>query len=478
MKKIVITFLIFVFINNFCLIAQVTVQNNGIAYISTSPDIFFINGSFTNSSGAAFTNNGSVYINGNLTNGQAAMAAGTGTLYLNGTAAQTVAGTQTFKTYNLVSNNTSGITLNNNLSASGVHTYTAGNITTSVTPNYMIYESGSSYSGDNDSKHVIGWVKKLGSTDFIFPVGNGTYERTIALTNLTAGSEFDSRYYDGPTPNRFALFSPLVLVDGNEYWQVNKISGANARVVMNWDNSKVAVPQVLTSNIRAAYYNNSFWASIGGSGTGDVATTGSVTSNSVSAFNNIFTLSSTAFVLPLSIISFTGNKSGNYNALNWTIANEVNILHYELERSNDAINFTTINIQNAKNNSSNQLYSYDDVAALQNKVYYRLKCVDNNGQLKYSGIVVITPLQNDRKGFYVVKNPVQDNVDMYVSDNLKGKYNFTIANSAGQIVQSGVIDIKYAGIHSIKLQTYLSAGVYMLQLRNDDNILQKSILKE
>ena len=123
--------------------AQVNMQNTGTLYISGSPDILYINGSLTNTSAASLTNNGSLYVLQNLANDQAAMAAGTGTLYLNGTATQTVSGAQLFKTNNLVTNNTAGFTLNNDLSVSGVHTFTAGVITTSATPNYLMYEAGS-----------------------------------------------------------------------------------------------------------------------------------------------------------------------------------------------------------------------------------------------------------------------------------------------------------------------------------------------
>ncbi len=480
MKNIAIAFFIFIllFIINFCLMAQVNVKNNGIAYISGTPDILFINGSFTNASGAAFTNNGNFYVKQDIANDQAAMAAGTGILYLNGTSTQTISGTQTFKTFDLVTNNTAGFTLNNNLSSSGTHTYTAGLITTSATPKYMIYESGSTYTGNNDSRHVNGWVKKIGGTDFAFPVGNATYQRTIDLTSLTASSEFDAKYFDGPSPNNTSLSPPLVLVDVDEYWTINKISGGSAIVTMNWDNSKVPVPQVLTSNIRAAYYNNIFWASIGGSGTGNVATTGSVTSNSVSAFDNAFTLGSTAFVLPLSIVNFTGIRVSNYNKLNWVIENEANVLHYELERSTNAVNFTTINIQKAKNNNSTSLYSFNDVAPMQNKVFYRLRCTDINRQIKYSDIVVISSLQDVSKDFYVIKNPVADKIDIYAGDIIKGIYNYTIVNNAGQVVQSGTLDIKYSGIHTIKLKAYLPSGIYMVVVRNAANILQKNILKE
>src|SRR6266487_5745603 len=183
MKKI-FSFLLFF---SFCIIsiAQTAVTNAGTLYISTSSDILHITGDFTNNSGSALTNNGNLYVKQNLSNGQSAMAVGTGTLYLNGTSAQTVSGSQPFKTYNFVSNNSSGITLNNNLSVSGTHTFTSGLITTSATPNYLIYETGSSYSGNGDTKHVNGWVKKSGNTNFTFPVGDNTYERNIAL-NISA----------------------------------------------------------------------------------------------------------------------------------------------------------------------------------------------------------------------------------------------------------------------------------------------------
>src|SRR6185369_16790292 len=134
--------------------AQSDLQNNGTLYISTSSDILYINGAFTNAAAGALTNNGSLYVRQNLSNAQASMAIGTGTLYLNGTSAQSIAGAQVFKNFNLVTNNSAGITLNNNLDVSGTRTFTSGVITTSATPNYLVYEAGSSYTGDGNTRHV------------------------------------------------------------------------------------------------------------------------------------------------------------------------------------------------------------------------------------------------------------------------------------------------------------------------------------
>src|SRR6266536_5482461 len=89
--------------------AQVDLKNTGILYASSSSDILFINGNFTNSSTAALTNNGSLYVKQDLSNDQSSMAIGTGTLILNGTSAKSVNGSQKFKTYKLKTNNSSGI---------------------------------------------------------------------------------------------------------------------------------------------------------------------------------------------------------------------------------------------------------------------------------------------------------------------------------------------------------------------------------
>ena len=474
MKTIIASCLILLFHNS--LKAQVNVQNTGTLYIASATDTFFVAASFTNSSGAALTNNGAFYVKQDISNGQSSMAAGTGTLYLNGSSAQEINGTQTFKTYNLVTNNAAGITLNNNLSVNGSHTYTAGMITTSATPNYMIYEAGSSYTGSSDSRHVNGWVKKIGSTNFTFPVGNTIYERPVALTNLTASAEFDIQY-SRSTPNRISVYNPLVYVDSAEYWTINKISGSAAQVAMNWNNSKVPFPNLMVTDIRAANYDGTFWRSIGGSATGSALTTGSITSPAVSAFNRNFTFGSIAYTLPVKIISFTAGRMNDYTRLNWTTSSELNVAHYELQRSDDGINFYTINTQAPFNRNSTEFYGYNDWKVLNGTVFYRLKITDLGTQINYSHIVTVTANTTD-KTFYVVTNPVDIRIELYAGAAIKGLYTYSITNTGGQVIQSGILDIKNAGIYSIYLKPLFAAGAYILVVQNEATQLQKMIIKK
>jgi hypothetical protein len=456
---------------------QVNLYNTGILFVSSATDTIFINGNLTNTSVAALSNSGKLYLKQNLINDQASMATGTGTLFLNGSSTQTVSGTNVFKTFNLVTNNAAGITLNNNLSISGTHTYTAGMITTSATPNYVIYEAGSSYTGSSDTCHVNGWVKKSGNTNFIFPVGNATYERPIALTNLTASGEFNVKHNRLLTPNRLFIYNPLVYVDTAEYWTIDKISGASAQVAMNWDNNKIDFPNFMLSDVRATSYDGTFWRSIGGTPTGDPSTTGNVTSSGISAFNRNFTFGSISFVLPVKIISFTAELVNEHTKLNWTIGNELNVASYELQRSDDGINFYSIYSHLPFNLNNTALYKYDDSKFLSGTTFYRLKIYNQSTQINYSHIVAVSA-NSTGKSFYVITNPVDVSIDLYAGASVKGQYNYSITNTSGQVVQSGRLDVKSAGYYSIYIKPAIAAGAYMLVVQNETNRLQKMIIKK
>jgi len=476
-KNILITGIIFLMIS-ISVSAQLDVKNSGVIYISSATDTFYIPGALTNASGSAFTNNGVVLVKKDITNDQASMTAGTGKLILNGSSVQTVSGSQTFKTYNLITNNAAGITLNNNLSVAGIHTYTAGMITTSATPNYMIYEAGSSYTGSSDTRHVNGWVKKIGNTNFTFPVGTAIYERSIALTNLTATGEFNIRHNPAVTPNRLSTYNPLVYIDTSEYWTINRVSGtAAAQIVMNWDNSKIRFPNLMLADIRVANYDGTFWRSIGGSATGSALTTGNITSPSVSAFNRNFTFGSIAYTLPVKIISFTAGRTNDYTKLNWTIGSELNVARYELQRSDDGISFYTIYTQLPFNRNGTEFYAYDDKKYVSGTAFYRLKIIDLSTQINYSPVVTVSANASGKE-FYVVTNPVDVAITLYAGSAIKGLYNYTIVNTAGQLMQAGTVDIKNAGTYSIYLKTTITPGAYVLVVQNETNRLQKMIIKK
>lgn len=453
-------------------IAQDSVQNNGPFQIHSGGTVSGF-GHFVNMTGSQFINGGALTLKRNLVNEEVAMSAGTGVLILNGSLQQRIYGTQLFKTFDLNTDNTAGIVLNNDLSVSGTHTFTTGLLSTAVTPNYLIYESGAGYTGDNDSKHVNGWVRKNGADDFSFPVGDGVYERKAGLTSLSGISVFDCRYIK-PTFNIYNLMSPLVQVKENEYWQINKQSGGTARITLNWDHSRVAMNHVLVNEILVAYYTSGQWTSVGGTASGNVLTTGSITSNSIANFGS-HTLGYTNFPLPLRLIRFTGVRNNGISLLNWHTDNESNVAGFNLERSFNGVVYSSVGQISAKNSGNPEEYRFPDQISYSGNAYYRLKITDLGGKSSYSPVVVLSEAMEGADAFSIL-NPAQSEIKLLAKSGINGQFKYRLLNMAGQLFQEGSFQVTSGETLSIPLNQYVVPGIYQLEIKSNKSIQLAKLL--
>lgn len=472
MKK---NFLLIISVNMYiALTAQQPVRNNGSLQLHAGAS-FTSFGDFTNSSAASLLNDGTISVKGNLTNDQAAMSAGTGVLQLNGSSAQSVNGSAMMKTYNLVTNNTAGITLNNDLSISGTHTFTAGLVHSSSTPNYLVYEAGAGHTGSTDNRHMTGWVKKNGSDDFIFPVGDNSYLRDAAISSLSASSVFNCHYYT-PSQNNYNLASPLVKVKGNEYWDIEKVSGGNAQVTLNWDHAKVPMDNILLTDIRVGHFYSGNWNNEGGSASGNVTTTGSVTSNAISSFSP-FTIGYISFPIPLKLVSFTGWRKSGITYLHWVSENEQDVSHFSVERSFDGNVFNSIAAVPARNRGIRELYSLNDPASFTGMAYYRLKNIDNDGKFSYSRVILVSE-QSANGPAFLVQNPVQTAITVYNKTAPAGVYEYRLFSTNGQQVVRGVVSLSGNGACIIRLPMMIPHGIYTLDLQSSQIHYSQQILVE
>jgi len=437
--------------------AQDSLRNTGNLYIHSGAQVNGF-GNFTNTAGSQFVNAGNLYLQKNLINDEVMMASGSGTLFLNGSSLQVVAGSQPFKTYHLTTNNTAGVLLNNDLSISGAHTFSAGLITVSSTPNYLVYESGATYIGDNDTRHVNGWVRKNGSDDFSFPVGDGIYERKVALSSLSASSAFTCHYYK-PTFSIFNLMSPLVQVKENEYWQINKLFGGTARITLNWDHSRVAMNHVLVSEILVAYFNISYWNSLGGTAAGNVLTTGQITSAPVTNFGS-HTFGYTNFPLPLTLTSFSGVRQNSVSRLKWLTENEAGIGYFIIERSFDGVTFSSVGQLNARESGNSEQYTFSDNIAFNGQAFYRLRIVERDGKWSYSDVVVLSDI--NASDMLTIVNPVHSQIQIQNRSGKSQNFDFRIFSLSGQSFQTGSISMAGFGGTEIPLTQPYSKGVYQI----------------
>ena len=96
--------------------------------------------------------------------------------------------------------------------------------------------------------------------------------------------------------------------------------------------------------------------------------------------------------LPVELVSFTANVSGDVVVLNWTTATEVNNYGFDVQRAVSGTDvWTTLGFVNGHGNSNSPKdYSFVDVTKSGGAVSYRLKQIDIDGSFKYSNEVELS----------------------------------------------------------------------------------------
>jgi len=119
-------------------------------------------------------------------------------------------------------------------------------------------------------------------------------------------------------------------------------------------------------------------------------------------------------VVPLIIVNYQLSIINEGVVNKWTTANEINVSHFNVQRSSNGIEFYTINKVNAKNKSYNE-YSFTDLQPLNGRSYYRIEAVDKDGKITYSKTLQIT-LNNKPETLNIYPNPTNNDVKVKGKD--------------------------------------------------------------
>lgn len=173
--------------------------------------------------------------------------------------------------------------------------------------------------------------------------------------------------------------------------------------------------------------------------------------------------------LPVELVSFTANQTGNSVNLKWNTATEQNNLGFDVERSSDRLNWNTITFVSGNGNSnSTKEYSYLDNSITANgNYYYRLKQKDISGGYKYSDIIelaYISPETFNLEQNY--PNPFNPSTKIKYSLPFESSIKVTIYNSLGELVKTLLNNVETAGSHEITFNASgLSSGIYICTLQ-------------
>ncbi len=156
----------------------------------------------------------------------------------------------------------------------------------------------------------------------------------------------------------------------------------------------------------------------------------------------------------------------------WTTANEVNVSHFNIQRSTNGTDFFTIGTMAAKNSSTNHYEFLDNLLPTANepKLYYRIQSIDKDGKVQYSLIRQINT-KGLTPSFVIYPNPAKDYINIVAQDDMK---EIRIINQGAQTVKQVVVSAKQATI-PIKQWT---KGTYIIQitLANGKTIAEKVVV--
>ena len=181
-------------------------------------------------------------------------------------------------------------------------------------------------------------------------------------------------------------------------------------------------------------------------------------------------------VLTLSVdmTKFTVHKDKNTAVLDWSTASEKNNASYNIERSGDGINFSSVgSIKGNGNSVVFRNYTFTDVNPISGMNYYRLKLIDNNGGIEYSKILsmdITKFLTHITVSPQPVKNIATITLNVNADCNVNSAVYDVIGRKVVQLEDTHLIE----GENTMSIDSsILGDGVYYLIITNGDGISEK-----
>ncbi|MEO1050283.1 MAG: T9SS type A sorting domain-containing protein [Bacteroidota bacterium] len=188
-------------------------------------------------------------------------------------------------------------------------------------------------------------------------------------------------------------------------------------------------------------------------------------------------------VLPVELISFTGNwRNGNVD-LTWETASEVNNDRFEIEYSTDAKSFAKVGEVKGNGDSEVRLtYNFTHRTPQSGVNFYRLKQIDFDGTSSFSNVVrVEAPLSDEALEATVFPNPWQGGNELRVrltSFSTDHSVSVSIVSMRGEVLINVVeVSVDGSGIISFSTdQLLLEQGVYLVQVEQAGERVMKRLI--
>ena len=177
--------------------------------------------------------------------------------------------------------------------------------------------------------------------------------------------------------------------------------------------------------------------------------------------------------LPVTLTSFQAALKDAVVQVTWATSVEENVKHFEVQRSANGIDFTTIGIVQPGQTT----YLFTDKEPLTGYNYYRLKSVDKDNAYKHSTIVMVNVRNEATVISSLYPNPGNGNVTLKLQGAIEGKVLVQVLDQQGRQIVTKQFGVQRTGEYKTPIVlSGLSKGSYVLRIVINDKIYLHKLL--
>ena len=158
--------------------------------------------------------------------------------------------------------------------------------------------------------------------------------------------------------------------------------------------------------------------------------------------------------------------------LDWETASEINNQYFQVERSPDLINIQPIGLPVAARGSANQgsHYLQWDSQPLPETSFYRVKTIDNNGELSYSEWKEVYFEDLGNIFLTVYPNPVQQHLTANIQSTTLSRLSIKLVDLQGRLLWSKQLGITPGETSILINMEQYAEGLYFIEMYAENGI--------
>ena len=176
--------------------------------------------------------------------------------------------------------------------------------------------------------------------------------------------------------------------------------------------------------------------------------------------------------LPNILLNFQGGVQNKIASLNWTTTNNQLSEYFDIERSENGVNFLPVGRVLANYDATSKFtYDYaDNISNIHSShLFYRLRIITFTGQALFSNVIHFSLMQNKQPFFFITPNPVRNNMQMNITAEKNGEARVMIYDNSGKLVKSNETRVQ-RGNNSISFEGFSNwpTGIYAILVQLND----------